>query len=147
MKFATGVLSTRRLHPVMTQHLGIQQLTADNFFHQAEEKYKKGDFRGALIYLNQSLRFNPIDTAAYYNRGLVKRKLGDTQGAIADYNQALRLNPNNAATYYNRGNAKRKLGDQQGSKTDLQKAAHLYHTQGNQADYQDALEKLRNLPP
>jgi serine protease Do len=67
------------------------ELTADDWFLSAGEKYKKSDFRGAIADFDQALRIQPDYAAAYYNRGIARSALGDKQGAIADLKTAARL--------------------------------------------------------
>jgi len=61
---------------------------AENFFIQGNEKYKKGDYQGAIQAFSQAIVLNPNYAEAYNNRGSARRTLGNSQGAIADYNQA-----------------------------------------------------------
>ncbi|MEK0181955.1 tetratricopeptide repeat protein [Microcoleus anatoxicus] len=98
---------------------------ADDFFIQGEDKYKKGDYQGAVADYNQALRINPNYAEAYFSRGLARSDLGDKQGAIADYNEALRINPNDVIAYYNRGVARYKLGDKQGAIADYDQALRI----------------------
>ncbi len=65
--------------------------------------------------------------------------------AIADFNQAIRLDPNDAMAYYNRGLIYRNQGDNQAALSDFQKAANLYQQQGRQDDYQDAINRIKEL--
>ena len=82
---------------------------------------------------------------AYYNRGNARSALGDKQGAIEDYDRAISINPNYADAYNNRGVVRSDIGDKQGAIEDFQKAANLYQRQGNQEDYQYALDRIRKL--
>lgn len=93
------------------------------------------------------MRINSNDAITYNNRGVARRKLGDNKGAIVDYNETLRINSNYALAYDNRGDARRALGDRQGAIADFQKAANLFHQQGNKNDYQNTLKKIANLKP
>src|SRR4028119_1862952 len=61
---------------------------AENFLIQGNEKYKKGDYQGAIQAFSQAIVLNPNYAQAYNNRGSARRTLGDSQGAIADFNQA-----------------------------------------------------------
>ena len=98
---------------------------ADDFYIQAGDKYKKGDYQGAIQALNQAIVLNPNYAEAYNDRGTARSNLGDNQGAVADYNQALRINPNDAIAYYNRGIARDDLGDQKGAIADYNQALQI----------------------
>jgi tetratricopeptide (TPR) repeat protein len=65
-----------------------------------------GDKKGAIADYDQTLRLDPNNALAYYNRGIARRGLGDKKGAIADYDQTLRLDPKYATAYYSRGLAR-----------------------------------------
>ena len=118
---------------------------ADDFYIQGGDKSQKGDYQGAIAAYSQALVLNPNYAEAYNNRGITRSDLGDKKGAIADYNEALRINPNSAEAYYNRGNARFNLGDKEGAIQDYQKAANLYQQEGNTNDYQDAINRIREL--
>jgi tetratricopeptide (TPR) repeat protein len=98
---------------------------ADDFYIQGGDKFKKGDYQGAVAAYNQALRINPNYTQAYNNRGSARYSLGDKQGAITDFNQALQINPNLANAYYNRGVARYDLGDNQGAIADYDQALRI----------------------
>jgi len=70
---------------------------------------------------------------------------GNYVEAMTDYTQSLQLNPDNAAAYYNRGEVRSKLGDKNGAIADLKKAVDIFQSQGEQDNYQDALNHLKKL--
>jgi tetratricopeptide (TPR) repeat protein len=109
------------------------------------EKGIQGDYQGAIAEFTAVIRRHPNQPEAYYNRGIARAKIGDRQGAMADYNQSLRLNPNFAEVYAERGLLRWELGERQAAIADLQKAAELFRKQGNEAAYQDILEKIDEL--
>jgi Flp pilus assembly protein TadD len=98
---------------------------ADDFFIQAFNKYKKGDYKGALADYNTALKINPKSANTYNNRGLVRVQLGDYQEAIADYNSAIKIYPNSALFYNNRGIARAQLRDYQEAITDFNQALKI----------------------
>lgn len=98
---------------------------ADDFLLQAEDKYKKGDYRGAIADYDQAIQLDRKNASAYVNRGVARHELGDKKGAIADYDKAIQLNPKNALDYYNRGNIRHELGDKEGAIFDYDKAIQI----------------------
>jgi tetratricopeptide (TPR) repeat protein len=108
---------------------------------------KSKDYRKAISDFNQVLGFNfkLFDTEVYNSRGLAYFNLGNYQKAKLDFNQAIALNSKLADAYKNRGNAYRKLGDKQKALADFTQAAKLYQEQGKTSDYQDALNRIREL--
>ena len=98
---------------------------ADNFFNSGVDKYKQGDYQGAIADYAKAIEINPQDVGAYTNRGIAKNGLKDYQGAIADYNKALEINPKDAIAYSNRGASKELIGDLKGACDDWRKAVGL----------------------
>jgi tetratricopeptide (TPR) repeat protein len=86
-----------------------------------------------------------ITSVDYHNRGRAKFQLGKKEEAIADYDLAIKINPNNSLAYYNRGNAKFNLGKKEEATVDYQESARLYLQQGRKKDYQDALDRIKEL--
>jgi tetratricopeptide (TPR) repeat protein len=101
------------------------QLTATAFYNSGVDKYKAGDYQGAISDYDQAIQLNPDYAEAYRYRGNSKDNLKDNQGAISDYDQVIKLNPDDAVAYYNRGNFKNNLGDNQGAIADYNQAIQL----------------------
>lgn len=56
--------------------------------------YYSGDVDGALVQLNQSLKYKPTDPNSLFNLGLIKWKgKNDAAGAIATWQELLKTNP------------------------------------------------------
>jgi tetratricopeptide (TPR) repeat protein len=111
---------------------------ADDFFLQADEKYKAVDLKGAVENYSQALRLNPNYGEAYFGRGDARGDLGDKQGAIEDLTQAIRINPNQLRAYGARGLFRSQSGDQEGAKADFQKALNISI---NSEDYRDYINR------
>ncbi|MFY7885805.1 MAG: trypsin-like peptidase domain-containing protein [Dolichospermum sp.] len=67
------------------------KLKADDFSVQAGDKYRNGDYRGAILAYNEVIRLTPNDTESLIFRGNAYNQLGDKQAAIQDYNQAIKV--------------------------------------------------------
>jgi tetratricopeptide (TPR) repeat protein len=98
---------------------------ADDFFLQADEKYKAGDLKGAISDYDQVINLNPKSALAYVGRGAVRHVLGDKQGAVEDLNQAISLDPKIAVAYGLRGGYRNSSGDKQGAIEDFDRAISL----------------------
>jgi tetratricopeptide (TPR) repeat protein len=55
--------------------------------------YAKKDYDRALADYNETIRLDPDNAAALYNRGLVKQRKGDISGANEDIARAKQLSP------------------------------------------------------
>jgi len=103
------------------------------------------DYQGAITDYNQAIKLKSDYVDAYNNRGLAKSNLKDDKGAIADYNQAIKLKPDYANAYYGRGLSYKNLNDNQNAINDFRQAAKLYQQQNKMQDYQDAINRLKEL--
>ena len=61
------------------------------YFEQGNDKFRLGQYQGAIADYDQALRLNPDYAAVYYICGLAKHTLGQHQAAIADMKTALKL--------------------------------------------------------
>jgi Flp pilus assembly protein TadD len=87
---------------------------------------------------------------AVFDRGVEQFRTGDLAEAISSFDIALQFDPDNADTYGYRCVARHRIGDLAGAIADCRQAAKLYLRQGNNSEYQYALEildKLQNLNP
>lgn len=93
----------------------------------------------------QVIPLQPEKSLFFLSLGNSHFGLGDYVEAMAYYTQALQLNPHSASAYYNRGEVRSKLGDKNGAIADLKKAVDIFQSQGEQDNYQDALNHLKKL--
>jgi tetratricopeptide (TPR) repeat protein len=103
------------------------------------------DKPGAVEDLNKAISLDPKDAFAYSSRGHVHVDLGDKQKAIADYTKAIELDPKSPYPYSSRAHVRVELGDKLGAIADWQKTASLYLAEGKTKDYQEALDKIKQL--
>ena len=101
---------------------------ANQYFYQGVEKYKVGNFQGAIDDYTRAIEINPQYAAAYQLRGSSKSILGDIQGAIADYTKVIEIDPQDANAYQLRGIAREKVNDLEGACRDWRKAVNFGQT-------------------
>ncbi|WP_310418861.1 tetratricopeptide repeat protein [Chamaesiphon sp. OTE_8_metabat_110] len=90
------------------------------------------------------------NAVAFFDKGVEQFRAGDLAGAISSFNRALQFDPDNADTYGYRCVARHRMGDLAGAIADCQHAANLYLEQGDDREYQYAIEifnKLQDLTP
>ena len=56
----------------------------------------------------RALEVDPLNSYAFYNRGITRDRKGDYAGAVADFTTAIELDRANADFYHNRGFSLRK---------------------------------------
>jgi tetratricopeptide (TPR) repeat protein len=144
--------STKKLEKQFQQ--ASQGLTAVEWFYKTYALWdgkKMTDPKKAIQYMNEAIRLEPADAAAYNNRGIAYDNLGQYQRAIEDYNEAIRLKPDYAAAYNNRWFAYMNFGQYQRAIEDYNEAIRLKpdhaityffrgNAYGNLGQYQRAIE-------
>jgi tetratricopeptide (TPR) repeat protein len=86
------------------------------------KRLNKGDYDGAIAYLNDAIRFYPKSAIAYNSRGNGYYHKNDYDHAIADYTQAIRRDSQFAIAYSDRGDAYEKKGELQWAMADYRLA-------------------------
>lgn len=118
-----------------------QQDQADAYFARAWLHHDLGNYRRAIHNYGESLKLNPIDALAFYNRGLAHEESNDLDRALADYTRAIQLNKNWGVIDIE--------GDYWGLASALQNRGRVYEHQGNialaQADFQAATREKQGL--
>jgi tetratricopeptide (TPR) repeat protein len=104
-----------------------------------------GDYQKALSDFTKAIKLAPEDVQVYVDRGNVYKLLGEIESAIDDYSQAISLNPQYADAHYNRGIAYSQQNQPEKALGDLQRAATLFEAQGDDANYQRALDRIREI--
>jgi tetratricopeptide (TPR) repeat protein len=100
---------------------GIVAVTKDGRYAQVNSA---GHTR-SMENLNQAIKLNAADYAAYCERALLYAEKGDTQNALADYTRAIELNPNNVPAHSDRGTVYLQMGDYTRAIADFTKAIKL----------------------
>jgi len=97
----------------------------ETYLADAQAKFQKADWDGAIADYTKVLDIDPKQTVAYSNRGMARRAKKDLDGAIADFNQAISLDPKLAEAYDNRGDVKSAQHDLDGALADYTQAVNL----------------------
>lgn len=99
--------------------------TASTYVTSGLDKYRMGDYDGAIADYNKALDLNSSYLGAYNNRGMAKSKQGNFDGAIADFSQAIKMKPSFTDAYFNRGTAELLQGNFDAAIADCGKAIEL----------------------
>ena len=67
-----------------------------------------GEYDRAVEDYTRALEVDPLNSYAFYNRGITRDRKGDFAGAVADFTTAIELDRGNADFYHNRGFSLRK---------------------------------------
>lgn len=81
----------------------LPNATAGLYLNRAQAREKKGDLKGALADINDSLAQQPGNVYAYANRAALLRRMGDDEGALKDYTRAVKANSKFSTGYLYRG--------------------------------------------
>jgi tetratricopeptide (TPR) repeat protein len=71
--------------------------------------------------------------------------IGDYPAALGDCNNAIRIRPNDADAYRIRGTVRLNLKDIRATVADWQTAANLYNAQGDRANFEYMMNRLKNV--
>ncbi|MEL7406871.1 MAG: tetratricopeptide repeat-containing serine protease family protein [Cyanobacteria bacterium J06558_2] len=104
-----------------------------------------GDYQQALADFTKSIELDSDDAQVYVDRGNVYKLLENTKSAVEDYSQAIRINPQHAQAHYNRGIAYSQKNEPEKALQDLQRASTLFQAQGDSANYQRTLDRIREI--
>jgi S1-C subfamily serine protease len=118
---------------------------SEAYIHRGNIRNILADWRGAQSDFNVAIGLNPYNAAAYIGRGQATCELNNCQLALSDYHRAIELNPTSAYAHNSRGVAYHRLGNKQSAISSYLTAAELYQKQGNDRDYLDTVQKIKEL--
>jgi len=87
--FANARLEGANFHAAIGAPLTV--VAAEDYYRWALQEGQRGNYSGALQYLNQSITLEPELAGAYLARGIVRFQMDDWEGAIQDGQQAERI--------------------------------------------------------
>ncbi|WP_051469936.1 caspase, EACC1-associated type [Fischerella sp. PCC 9605] len=137
--YEQAITDCSKVIKISSQDAYAHYLRGRAYEEQGKYELAIGDYSKAI-----ELNYDPL-SFAYFRRGYAYNRLGDYKKSINDYSQTIRIDASDADAYYNRGNNRSKLKDKQGAIADYQKAAELYQKQGKTKDYQETLDKIKEL--
>ncbi len=82
-------------------------------------------WKNPLTFWNHVVRYSPMKSLSYNNRGFYLESLGRTSEALADYNMAILIRPDHDEAYNNRGNVYSKRKDYQRAIADYTEAIKI----------------------
>ena len=140
---ALGITSITALTIFIRSNNSTQKQT-DNLLMQAQSKFERGDYQGAVAAYTQATKFDPENIHAYIGRGNARSYLKDYSSAIQDYTKVINISSSPTA-YMNRAVVSCTLGNKQAAMKDYQQAANIYSRQGAANESKQAIERLNNL--
>jgi tetratricopeptide (TPR) repeat protein len=90
-------------------------------------------------------KYEQSNAVAFFDKGVAQYHRGDLSEAIASFTRSLQFDPDNADTYGYRCVARHRVGNLSGAISDCQLAATLALEQGNDREYEYAIEILAKL--
>ncbi|BAY82729.1 TPR repeat-containing serine/threonine protein kinase [Calothrix parasitica NIES-267] len=117
------------------------------YIHRGKYRFQMKDIEGAIENYDKAIELDSTQATAYNNRGNAYLELGKWNKALTDYSQAIEFNSEYAIAYYNRGLLRTDLGRVPGAIEDFQAAADIFLKKGEEKNYQDAMERIKELTP
>jgi len=90
---------------VLALPLSLAAQSANEYLTQGMDRFRQGDYDGAIAAYTKALALDANSVAAYNDRGLARSRQSNFVGALADFDQAIKLKPGFAEAYFNRGTA------------------------------------------
>lgn len=80
--------------------IGCDFTPYEDYYNQAIDAQRKGDFKEALYYINKSIKQNPNITDSYFLRAECFIEFDDWETALLDYQKIVKLDPQNTMALY-----------------------------------------------
>jgi tetratricopeptide (TPR) repeat protein len=87
-----------------------QECLGEVMYFQAQLMIVEENFPEAIQYLDQAIRYNPLDGAAYNDKALCLLELGVIEGAEELFNKGIEVEADYATIHHNKGWLLNKLG-------------------------------------
>lgn len=87
-----------------------KECPGEEMYFQAQLKIVEENYLEAVQYLDQALRYNPQDGAAYNDKALCLIEMGVLEGAEELFNKGIEVEPDYATVHHNKGWLLNKLG-------------------------------------
>lgn len=105
--------------------------------------FDKGQYKEAILALDQALEREPNTPSALSNRGIVKMVSGDKEGAIKDFNKVIELAPKDPDGYKNRGIYFQRVGNYQAAIDDFKKILEINPKHRARKEIEGVIEGLK----
>ena len=120
-------ISTETIYNDLHGFIRVQHLhkSAYTEFYKGLTCQNREQYNQAIEHYTETLKLNPNNANAYYNRGIAYGDKGDNDRAIGDLTKTIEINPNDDAAYNNRGMAYWDKGDYNRAIDDYTKTIQL----------------------
>ena len=128
-----------------SEAIALDPKFAEAYLRRAEVHYLLKNDSGVLADCQQAIALDPTEPKLYYYQGLARYRLGYVQSAIPAFSNAIARDAEDARYYNWRAIAAQDLGDIDEAGQDFRRAAQLYRSQGDIANYRDIQQTLKAL--
>ncbi|PSB00984.1 tetratricopeptide repeat protein [Merismopedia glauca] len=129
----------------LNQSLQLDSKNLLAYQNRGQLKAKIGDYNGALADLEQVFQMVTPNAELMLVRANIYQQMGNYLEAIEDYTESLKLAPKQPEVYYQRAIAYTRIEEIKQAVADYQQAATLYSEQNNWDEYQNTLERLKQV--
>jgi stress-induced-phosphoprotein 1 len=103
------------------------KIVAETTISKGQEKYKQGDYHGAIKLFEDAIDLDASNYKAYFSRAMCYAEMNQQKDALKDYTMSIKLSPENdrATLYYLRGESYFRLKDRTKGCEDMKMALSL----------------------